>query len=111
MALISQPVSSWLVTGPGGASLRCGQSPAWPASQLALLGFPALAWLWLAYGWILVGFRFGFRIDLASGFHVLGFGLDLIWIWLDFGWIWFGLGWIWLGFQTSLAFRRIFNHF
>ena len=38
-----------------------------------------------------------FRVDLASGFHLLGFWFDFGWLWLDFYWIWFDFGWIWLG--------------
>ena len=46
----------------------------------------------------LLGFLRGFYKDLASGFHLPGFGLalarfwfGLIWIWVDFGWIHFDL--------------------
>ena len=60
------------------------------ADWLALAGFGWLAsrsGLALAY----------FRVDLASGFHLLGFWFDFGWLWLDFYWIWFDFGWIWIG--------------
>ena len=40
------------------------------------------------------------RLDLASGFHLLGFGVGFGLIWLSFTRIWVGC---WLGFGLDLA--------
>ena len=117
-------------TGPPTGSPR--KSVARPPPHLPVgAGF---GWLWLGFGWLWLalllrisdGFRFDsrsglalawFRLDLASGLHLLGFWLDSAWIWLDFGWILFAFGrisaWILhfrlllLGFLFILASRRL----
>ena len=70
-------------------------------------GLAWLGWLWfgLGFGWLLLGFRLGFRLDLGLilGWIRIWLGwirldLDFAWILvgfrLDFDWIWLHLAWI-----------------
>ena len=71
-----------------------------------------LTWPWLAlagFGWLAFPrISDGFPLDLASGFHLLGFCLDLLRLKLDFGLILvrldLDLAGCWLGFRTFATF-------